>query len=64
MISFNQSKKLVTSFNPFLPGPIKESEANSADSDQMPHNVASETGLHCLRTRFSIKKRIKSDKES
>ena len=25
----------------------------------MPHNVASDQGLHCLLTRFSIKNRIK-----
>ena len=27
--------------------------------DQMPHNVASDQGLHCLLTGFSIKNRIK-----
>ena len=35
--------------------------SNSADQDQMPHNVASDQGLHCLLTEFSIKNRI-SDK--
>ena len=31
--------------------------------DQMPHNVGSDQGLHCLLTRFSIKKKYnKSDK--
>ena len=34
---------------------IKGSLANSADPDQMPPNVASDQGLHCLLTRFSIK---------
>ena len=29
--------------------------ANSADPDQMPHHVASDQGLHCLLTGFSIK---------
>ena len=28
----------------------------------MPHNVASDQGLQCLLTGFSIKNRIKSDK--
>ena len=27
--------------------------------DQMPHNVASDQGLHCRLTGFSIKNRIK-----
>ena len=31
---------------------------NSADPDQMPHHVASDQGLHCLLTGFSIKNRI------
>ena len=26
----------------------------------MPHNVASDQGLHCLQTRFSIKNRVKA----
>ena len=34
--------------------------ANSAEPDQMPHNVASDQGLHCLLTGFSIKNRIKA----
>ena len=40
--------------------PIKGSYANSADSDQMPHSVASDQGLHCLLTGFSIKNKIKA----
>ena len=36
--------------------------ANSADPDQMPHDVAADQGLHCLLTRFSIKNRIKVTK--
>ena len=32
---------------------------NSADPDQMPHIVASDQGLHCLLTGFSIKYKIK-----
>ena len=35
--------------------------ANSADPDQMTHNVASDQCLHCLLTRFSIKNRIKRE---
>ena len=35
---------------------------NSADPDQMPHDVASDHGLHCLLTGFSIKNRIKATK--
>ena len=39
----------------FLTGkPVKGSKANSADPDQMPHNVASDQGLHCLLTGFSM----------
>ena len=34
---------------------VKGSLANSADPDQMPHNVASDHGLHCLLTEVSIK---------
>ena len=30
----------------------------SVDPDQMPHHVASDKGLHCLLTGFSIKNRI------
>ena len=37
-------------------------QANSADPDQMPHNVASDQGLHCLLTGFSIKNRNKATK--
>ena len=39
--------------------PVKGSQANSADPDQMPHNVASDQGLQCLLTGFSIKNLIK-----
>ena len=35
---------------------------NSADPNQMPHNVASDQGLHCLLTGFSIKDKIKVTK--
>ena len=42
--------------------PVKGSKANPADPDQMPHNVASDQGLHCLLPGFSIKKENKSDK--
>ena len=42
--------------------PVKGSEANSADPDQMPHNVASDQGLQCLLLGFSIKNRIKATK--
>ena len=48
----------------FLTGkPVKGSQANSADPDQMPHNVASDQGLYCLLTEFSIKYRIKLTKQ-
>ena len=40
--------------------PIKGSYKDSADPDQMPHNVASDQGLHCLLTGFSIKNEIKA----
>ena len=36
--------------------------ANSADQDQMPHYVASDLGLHCFLTGFSVKSRIKAIK--
>ena len=42
--------------------PVKGSEENSEDPDQMPHNVASEQGLHCLLTGFFIKSTIKATK--
>ena len=42
--------------------PVIWSKANSADPDKMPHNVASDQGLLCLLTRFSIKNRIKATK--
>ena len=44
--------------NPFLP--VNDSQANSADPDQTPHNVASDQGLQCLLTGFCIKNRIKA----
>ena len=42
---------------------IKGLYANIADPDQMPHNVASDQGLHCLLTGFTIKNRIKGTKK-
>ena len=39
--------------------PKRDTLANSADPDQMPHNVASDQVLQCLLTGFSIKNRIK-----
>ena len=42
--------------------PAKWSQANIADPDQMPHNVASDLGLHSLLTGFSIKNRLKAAK--
>ena len=35
--------------------PVKGSKGNSADPDQMPHNVASDQGLLCSLTGFSSK---------
>ena len=32
--------------------PVKGSKTNSADLDQMPHNVVSDQDLHCLLTGF------------
>ena len=50
-------------FNPLYTGhPERGTLANIADPDQMPHNVASDQGLHCLLTGFSIKNRIKATK--
>ena len=40
----------------------KRSKANSADPDQTPHNVASDLGLQCLLTGFSITNRIQATK--
>ena len=34
--------------------------STSADTDQVPHNVASDQRLYCLLTGFSIKTRIKA----
>ena len=36
-------------------GTHKGSKANSAEPDQTPHTVASDQGLHCLLTGFSIR---------
>ena len=33
---------------------IPASETNSRDSDQMPQNVASDLGLHCLSLPFIV----------
>ena len=41
--------------------PKRGSMANSVNPDQMPHNVASDLGLHRLLKGFSIKNTI-SDK--
>ena len=40
--------------------PVKGPLANSADPDQKPDDVASDQGLHCLLTGFSVKNRIKA----
>ena len=49
-----------SSLNPLLPGnPLKRSQANSADPDVTPHNVASDQGLHSLLKGFSIINRKK-----
>ena len=40
----------------------KRVRRKSADTDQTPHNVASDQSLHCLLTGFSIKNRIKATK--
>ena len=51
------------SINPLCTGhPKRGTLANSVDPYQMPQNVASDQGLHCLLTRFSIKNRIKATK--
>ena len=42
--------------------PKRGTLANSADPDQMPHDVASDQGLHCLLTGFFIKNKIKATK--
>ena len=44
----------------FTRKPVKGPLANSADPDQMPHNVASDQGLHCLLTGFSVENGIKA----
>ena len=36
--------------NPYKPSVLFVGQANSADPDQMPHNAASDQGLHCLLT--------------
>ena len=49
--------------NPLYTGyPKMGTLANNADPDQMPHDVASDQGRHCLLTGFSIKNRIKATK--
>ena len=54
---------MVDCINPLYTGhPKRSTLANNADPDQMPHNVASDQGLHCLLTGFSIKKQNKGDK--
>ena len=51
--------RMITS--PILTGtPVKGSEANSTDPDQTPHTVASDQGLHCMLTGFSIQNRMKA----
>ena len=57
-----EMRQLIMNFSIFTGKPVKESKANSADSDQTPNNVASDQGLHCLLTGFSIKNRIKLTK--
>ena len=53
----------VTFLNPLYTGhPKRCTSAHNADPDQMPHNVASDQGLHCLLTGFTIKNRIKAIK--
>ena len=42
--------------------PVKVQQTNSADPDQTPHHVATDQGLHCCQTGFSIKPRIKVTK--
>ena len=54
---------VVDCINPLYTGhPKRSTLANNADPDQMPHNVASDQGLLCLLTGFSIKNRIKAIK--
>ena len=53
----------IFSFNPLYTGhPERGTLANIVDPDQMPHNVASDQGLHCLLTGLSIENRIKATK--
>ena len=60
-LPFLQRETSLVTFYPILTWkPVKGLLANSADSDQMPHYVASDLGLHCVLTRFSIKNRIKA----
>ena len=48
---------------PILTGkPVKGSQVNSVDPDQMLHNAVSDQSLQCLQTGFSIKKQNKSYK--
>ena len=44
---------------PFSPDPQNPWGPNSADPDQTPHKVASDQGLHCLLTEYSIEIWIK-----
>ena len=44
--------------------PLKGLYVNSADPDQTPHNVASDQGLHCLLTEFSITNKVKKRNRS
>ena len=47
LLKFRTSKVLS---QPFVVGrPLNRELANSADPDQMPQNVASDQGLHCLQ---------------
>ena len=46
-------------FNPFLPGNLYKGHRQTAQTQIRCHNVASDQGLHCLLTEFSIKNRIK-----
>ena len=41
--------------NPYKPSILFVGQANSADPDLMPQNVASDQGFHCLLKECSIK---------
>ena len=50
-----QSLWLCNSSSPWLLGnPKRDTQANSADPDQMPHNAASDQGLHCLLSAIFV----------